>query len=280
MAQQKYNPLLKIGFQEVSTGGGGGSQTWADVLALGSSTGMVNPFINDGQRIWFGFNDLVSGHSILGEAGGDMFIDSSGSFEINASGIVESAGTVTMISTDTDGGVVKVEANKISMRSGFSTQTEIELYSTAVNKLSLKNEVLSAPRTQTFPDADGTFTLSYIQTGATNDATQLTLSSSKAVANGSVESFIIRVTAIQRGGSAGTLGDVWVHEFKGAIKQISGVTSLVDTVTDELIAEDVGASGYNVSVEAGTGTLDIKVTGELNKTINWRAVSIFHKEVV
>jgi hypothetical protein len=120
----------------------------------------------------------------------------------------------------------------------------------------------------------------FVQTGATNDATQLTLSSSKTVANGNVESFIIRVTAIQRGGSAGTLGDVWVHEFRGAVKQISGVTSLVGTVTDELIAEDVGASGYSVSVEAGTGTLDIKVTGELNKTINWRAVSIFHKEVV
>lgn len=118
------------------------------------------------------------------------------------------------------------------------------------------------------------------QTGATNNATQLTLSSSKVVANGSVESFIIRVTAIQRGGSAGTLGDVWVHEFRGAIKQIGGVTSLVDTVTDELIAEDTGSSGYSVSIEAGTGTLDIKVTGELNKTINWKAVSIFNNESI
>ena len=81
---------------------------------------------------------------------------------------------------------------------------------------------------------------------------------------------------MQTGGSAGTIGDVWVHEFRGAIKQLGGVTTLVDTVTDELIAEDTGASGYSVSIEPGTGTIDIKVTGELNKTIYWKAISVFN----
>ena len=116
----------------------------------------------------------------------------------------------------------------------------------------------------------------YLQEERTTDATQLTLAGSKTVSNDSVESFVTRITAIQTGGSASTIGDVWVHEFRGAIKQIGGVTTLVDTVTDELIAEDVGASAYSVVVEPGTGTIDIKVTGELNKTITWKAISVFN----
>ena len=116
----------------------------------------------------------------------------------------------------------------------------------------------------------------YVQQQRTTDATQLTLSTSKTVDNDSVESFVTRISAMQTGGSAGTIGDVWVHEFRGAIKQLGGVTTLVDTVTDELIAEDTGASGYSVSIEPGTGTIDIKVTGELNKTIYWKAISVFN----
>ena len=116
----------------------------------------------------------------------------------------------------------------------------------------------------------------YIQDIRTNDNIQQTMSLSKTVVNGAVESFVIRIVAIQAGGSAGTTGDVWVHEFRGAIKNLFGTTTLVDTVTDELIAEDAGTSAYSATIEAGTGTIDIKVTGELNKTIYWKAISVFN----
>ena len=188
MAQQKYTPLLKKGFQDLGSGGGGGEVNTASNLGAGE-------------------------------------------------GIFRAK-----VGTD-------LEFKSISVGEGLditATSAQITIFS------------------------------GYLQSERTTDATQLTLSTSKTVDNDSVESFVIRITAIQTGGSAGTIGDVWVHEFRGAIKQIGGVTSLVDTVTDELIAEDAGTSAYSAVVEPGTGTIDIKVTGELNKTISWKAISVFN----
>jgi hypothetical protein len=165
MAQQKYNPLLKKGFQELGSGGGGGEVNTASNLGAGE-------------------------------------------------GIFRAK-----VGTD-------LEFKSISVGEGLditATSAQITIFS------------------------------GYLQSERTTDATQLTLSTSKTVDNDSVESFVIRITAIQTGGSAGTIGDVWVHEFRGAIKQIGGVTSLVDTVTDELIAEDAGTSAYSAVVEPGTG---------------------------
>jgi hypothetical protein len=195
MAQQKYNPLLKKGFQEISSGGGGG--------------GEVNTASNIG-----------SGEGVFAaKVGVDLQLKS----------------------------LVAGENTSIT-----STANEITFSNTG-----------------------------FLQTGRTTGNVQLTLYSSKAVANNTVQSFVIRVSAIQSGTTgAGTVGDVWVHEFRGAIKQISGVTSVVDTVTDELIAEDTATAGFSVSVEAGTGSIDIKVTGELNKTIEWKAVSIFNEVLI
>jgi hypothetical protein len=195
MAQQKYNPLLKKGFQEISTGGGGG--------------GEVNTASNIG----------------LGE------------------GIFATK--------------VGVDLQLKSLIAGENTT----ITSTA-NEVTISNP-------------------GFVQTGQTTDGVQLTLSSSKAVANNTVQSFVIRVSAIQSAtAGAGTVGDVWVHEFRGAIKQIASITSVVDAVTDELIAEDTATAGFSVSVEAGTGVIDIKVTGELNKTIEWKAVGIFNEVVI
>ena len=116
----------------------------------------------------------------------------------------------------------------------------------------------------------------FTQTGQTTTNVQLSLSGSKTIAVKSVQSFVTRVTAIQSlAPSAGTIGDVWVHEFRGAIKNIAGTPALVDTVIDEYIAEDAAMTGVSVSIEAGATTLDIKVTGETGKTIEWKAETIF-----
>jgi hypothetical protein len=194
MAQQKYNPLLKKGFQEISTGGGGGEVNTASNIGLGEGIFATKVGV-----------DLQLKSLIAGE-------------------------NTTITST----------ANEVT---------------------------ISNP--------------GFVQTGQTTDGVQLTLSSSKAVANNTVQSFVIRVSAIQSAtAGAGTVGDVWVHEFRGAIKQIASITSVVDAVTDELIAEDTATAGFSVSVEAGTGVIDIKVTGELNKTIEWKAVGIFNEVVI
>jgi hypothetical protein len=112
----------------------------------------------------------------------------------------------------------------------------------------------------------------YLQSGTTTDATQTTLSDSKAITSNTVLAFTCKITA-----SEAATGDVWVHEIKGAVKNVSGTTSLVDGTTDELIAEDTGAANWEVSIEANdtTDVLDIKVTGEASHTIDWTVVMIF-----
>ncbi len=142
---------------------------------------------------------------------------------------------------------------------------------------------VSADRTATFQNATGTVAYlsditggAVVQTGQTTNNVQLTLSASQAIAVQSVQSFVTRVTAIQSlAPSAGTIGDVWVHEFRGAIKNIAGTPALVDSIIDEYIAEDAAMTGVSVAIVAGASTLDIKVTGETGKEIEWKAETIF-----
>ncbi len=100
------------------------------------------------------------------------------------------------------------------------------------------------------------------------------LTSSKTIANGTVQSFVTRVTAI-----ATATGDVWCHEFRGAIKQFGGVTSIVDTVTDEMIAEDVATAAWGAAVTAVPGSMSITVTGAA-VNIKWKAETTFSERVI
>ncbi len=115
----------------------------------------------------------------------------------------------------------------------------------------------------------------YIQEATLTTAAQTTLPSSKSITNNSVQSFVTRITAIKT-----STGDVWCHEFRGAIKQIASVTSIVDTVTDELIAEDAATSGWSAVLEAGVGVLDIKVTSGDALEIKWKAETIFNEVLI
>ena len=128
---------------------------------------------------------------------------------------------------------------------------------------------------QKLNDSAGTNPI-FLQTGRTTNNVQLSLSGSKTITVQSVQSFVTRVTAIQSVNTgAGTVGDVWVHEFRGAIKNIAGTPALVDSIIDEYIAEDAAMTGVSVAIVAGVSTLDINVTGETGKTIEWKAETIF-----
>jgi len=120
----------------------------------------------------------------------------------------------------------------------------------------------------------GAVNTGYIQTGTTVNATPFLLTSSKAIANGTVQSFITRVTAIST-----VLGNVWCHEFRGAIKQFGGVTSIVDTVTDEMIAEDVATAAWGTAITAAPGSMSVTVTGAA-VNIKWKAETIFSEIVI
>ena len=139
---------------------------------------------------------------------------------------------------------------------------------------------------QKLNDSTGGANPIYTQTGQTTDAIQFTLPLSyplSTISGNQVISFIIRITTFQSAGSAGTIGDVWIHELRGAIKKVGSLVFVVDTVTDESIAEDIGASGLSATVDIGVipyAGIDVKVTGELNKTIEWKAVGIFNEIVI
>jgi hypothetical protein len=97
----------------------------------------------------------------------------------------------------------------------------------------------------------------------------------------SIAYFRGEVVAVQQGGSAGSVGDTASWHFNGCIKNISGTTSLVDTVRyqDNTGAwgaaaqrtQDAGAAAWTLVPTAtnATDTLDITATGEVNKTIYW-----------
>jgi len=114
----------------------------------------------------------------------------------------------------------------------------------------------------------------YVQTATTVNATPFLLTSSKAIANGTVQSFVTRVTAIST-----VLGNVWCHEFRGAIKQFGGVTSIVDTVTDEMIAEDVATAAWGTAITAVPGSMSVTVTGAA-VNIKWKAETTFSEIVI
>lgn len=113
-------------------------------------------------------------------------------------------------------------------------------------------------------------------TGLTADATPAILTidgtDKLVIPTDSAVRFKIEVMASQTAGSAGTAGDSLCQSFEGLIKNVSGTCALVSTVVNGTPIND-GAFGGSVAVTANntTKTLDITVTGEANKTINWTA---------
>lgn len=98
------------------------------------------------------------------------------------------------------------------------------------------------------------------------------------LADDSILTFTIHLTAVQTGGGAGTVGDSFSRVISGAIKSIGVSTSLVGSLSTLHSTSDAGASGWNFQVDAFMGTKDylrLRVTGEMNKNITWVAVVYF-----
>ena len=119
---------------------------------------------------------------------------------------------------------------------------------------------LSIPTKKYVDDA-----VSYIQTGSTTNNTPLILTNALTIDTNTVVAFETIIQGVQDN------GDVWAYKFDGVIKNVSGTVTLVDWSSVGL-GEDVSTSGFGASVSAGTTTLDITVTGEVAKNINWKSV--------
>lgn len=104
-----------------------------------------------------------------------------------------------------------------------------------------------------------------VLTTQTTTAVQTTIGS-VAVTNDTSLTFIIRGH-----GRENDTGDTFSSEVKGCIRNESTVTSLVGEVLRTTF-NNVSAAAWDVTAVAndGTDTLDIKVTGEAGKTIDWK----------
>lgn len=121
----------------------------------------------------------------------------------------------------------------------------------------------------------------HVQEGQTVGAVQITLTNSKAITDNTTQAFEATIVAIQSASTgAGTVGDVFSRSFFGTIKRIAGVTSIVDTVSSQDIALDLSTVNLVVDFSAGAGVLEIKPTGELNKTFEWKADLIFTEQAI
>lgn len=110
----------------------------------------------------------------------------------------------------------------------------------------------------------------------TNEVTSTTATATPftalTIATNSVVSFEIRVTAIEA-----ATGDCWVHLIKGAVKNIGGTVSLVDTVLYESVAESAGAVLWDALTTVSGLTLVTNVYGEAGKTIKWKSTTIYNE---
>lgn len=95
--------------------------------------------------------------------------------------------------------------------------------------------------------------------------------------NNHAYAFRVQLVARQSAGAAGTVGDTSAWEITGVIKRGANAasTALVGAITTTLLAQDAGAAAWAVAAVANTtrGSLEITVTGEASKTINWVATT-------
>jgi len=284
----KPNPKMEtviisaIDLKNYIGGGGGGGEDLAATLLLGNITGGTAISMSAGDNIVATSSDPNKTVTLdFGNLASNRYFDITTDNQNYLTPFLSITNSLAQFGTDT--ALLEILTNSLDIKKGT-----FRIKSGAFYYASYIPTTLTADQTYTFQDASGTVAFlsdiaggSYVQTGQTTDGVQLTLTSSQTITNNSVQSFVTRITAIQSAtAGAGTVGDVWVHEFKGVIKQIATVTSLVSTVSDEAIGEDVATAGFSVSIEAGTGVLDIKVTGELNKTIEWKAETIFNEVLI
>jgi len=85
--------------------------------------------------------------------------------------------------------------------------------------------------------------------------------------------FTIHLSAIQKSGSAGTVGDSYVEVISGGAKNVAGTGALVGTTTQVHQSNDAGAALWVVAVDVVIAFtqphLRIRVTGEVDKNIRW-----------
>lgn len=112
--------------------------------------------------------------------------------------------------------------------------------------------------------------ISAITTDATTTTLLIDQTAQLSLPSDTTWQIMIRVTARQTGGSAGTVGDCATFRIDGAVNNIGGTASLVGT-PDTGSYSVAAAATWTVALAVSGSNLQIRVTGEANKTIRWNA---------
>lgn len=120
-------------------------------------------------------------------------------------------------------------------------------------------------------------TTEYIMSNLTSNATPTllkidgsTTSIPTTNASSGIVGFVIDVMAAK---SDGTLG--WYHRYTGAFRIASNVGTIIDAITEEILAEDTTASAWTATVAVNNATgkprITVTVTGAASTNIYWSA---------
>ena len=110
--------------------------------------------------------------------------------------------------------------------------------------------------------------------GSTTSATPIVLALNGTtmlfnIQSNAVYNFECKVVGIQSAGALGTIGDSHAFVIKGAIKNLAGTLSLVGTATAYGDFADAAASSWTAVFSIGATSLNLTVTGQASKTIQW-----------
>lgn len=113
----------------------------------------------------------------------------------------------------------------------------------------------------------------YVQEETFSSAGKQILSNSRTLTDNTAVSFVARVTAVKL-----STGDSWCAILKGGSKKVSGVSSIIDTETLEVFANDTAAAAWEVTSNPTATTIDFSVNslGDAS-AIKWRFETIFNE---
>lgn len=172
---------------------------------------------------------------------------------------------------------------------------------TALGDLSRANRfsqlsLASSNKAGTYPTDSYTQESLLSQGTVTTDGTSTMLSYdgtavfSVEIPTNAILAFECMITAFQRGGSSGTVGDAAMWQVTGLIKNVSGTVAFVDTrifidntgaasTTTVQRAADTGATAWTLGVVADNTnkSLNFVATGAVNKTIVWNSSMVINE---
>jgi hypothetical protein len=117
----------------------------------------------------------------------------------------------------------------------------------------------------------------YILTNLTTNATPTLLKIDNSTTSIPTSTAIVGVVGfsidVAAANSTGTLG--WYHRFTGAIRVSSNTGTIIDAITEEILAEDTSAAVWTATVAVNNATgyprLTVTVTGAASTSIYWSA---------